>query len=97
MIDYKLKIHGVPAKWKTLIENWDPPYQFVDTQLSGPCSKWHHTHTFKEAEGGTLMTDEVRFKVPIGALGQMVAGTFVESDVNQIFSYRREVIAHQKF
>jgi ligand-binding SRPBCC domain-containing protein len=97
LIDYKMKIHGVPAHWRTLIDVWNPPFQFVDTQLKGPYTLWHHTHTFKKFANGTLMTDEVRFKLPLGLLGRLTAGPFVESDVQNIFQYRRHIIANQKF
>ncbi len=97
LIDYKLKIHGVPVHWRTLIETWDPPYKFTDQQLKGPYTLWHHTHTFKKLAGGTLMIDEVLFKLPLGLLGRLTAGSFVESDVGQIFGFRRQVIAEEKF
>lgn len=97
LIDYKLKIHGVPASWQTLIDEWQPPFRFVDMQLKGPYKLWHHTHVFKEFAGGTLMMDEVKFKLPMGFLGRLVAGSFVESDVGQIFDFRRQIIADQKF
>lgn len=97
LIDYRLKIHGVPAKWKTLISDWKPPYQFVDQQLKGPYSVWHHTHEFQPFLGGTLMTDRVKFKLPLGFLGRFTAGSFVQSDVENIFNYRRSVIAEKKF
>src|SRR3954449_4385882 len=45
LIEYRLKLHRVPVRWRTRIEAWEPPHRFVDTQLSGPYSHWHHTHT----------------------------------------------------
>ncbi len=97
LIDYKLKIHGVPAKWKTLISDWQPPHQFVDQQLKGPYSIWHHTHQFEDCLGGTLMVDRIKYKLPFGFLGRLTAGAFVQSDVENIFNYRRSVIAQKKF
>ncbi len=97
LIDYKLKIHGVPVSWKTLISEWDVPNKFIDQQLKGPYSVWHHTHEFHSFFGGTLMIDRVKFKLPMGTLGNMVAGTFVQSDVENIFKYRRSVIAEKSF
>lgn len=93
MIDYKLKIHGVPVRWRTEILDWQPPKKFTDTQLKGPYSKWHHTHEFKALGKGTLMTDLVRYRLPMGALGRAVAGHFVTSDVRKIFDYRKQVCA----
>lgn len=92
LIDYTLKIHGLPVKWKTEILNWNPPKTFIDQQLRGPYKKWHHTHSFENLAGGTLMTDRVIYKLPLGFIGQLVAGCFVDSDVKKIFNYRRKEI-----
>lgn len=93
LIDYKLKIHGVPINWRTLILEWSPPYRFIDTQLKGPYKYWHHTHDFEKIGNGTLMSDKVRYKLPLGFLGNLVAQTFVQKDVESIFKYRREVVS----
>lgn len=92
LIDYKLKLKGIPFKWQTLISEWNPPHQFVDTQLSGPYRLWHHTHHFEKLGNGTLLSDEVKYKLPLGFLGQMMASSFVQNDVEKIFKYRRELI-----
>lgn len=94
LIDYKLKIHGVPVHWQTKIEKWRPNQFFVDTQLKGPYKKWEHTHEFEEINGGTVMKDIVRYKLPVGILGKVAAGKWVEGDVKKIFSHRREVVPH---
>ena len=93
LIDYTLRIHGVPALWRTEIAEWDPPHRFVDRQLKGPYKLWHHTHTFSEnGEGGTLMVDEVRYEVPLGLLGDVVHTLFVQKDVVNIFRFRNAEI-----
>ena len=92
LIDYTLRIHGIPALWRTEIAEWDPPYRFVDRQLKGPYKLWHHTHTFTEEAGGTLMVDEVRYEVPLGPLGDVVHALFVRKDVTNIFRYRNASI-----
>ena len=68
VIDYRLKVHGLPIRWKTEIIEWEPPQRFVDVQLKGPYKLWHHTHTFEERDGGTLCRDEVRYMPRGGAL-----------------------------
>jgi uncharacterized protein (TIGR01777 family) len=97
LIDYKLKIHGIPVHWQSLIEKWEPPFIFVDTQTKGPYRVWHHTHSFHEVQGGTLIKDRVRYKLPLGLVGFAVAGWFIEKDITQIFSHRRKVVAQEKF
>ncbi len=93
LIDYRLRLHGIPIRWKTRIEAWEPGVRFVDRQLRGPYALWHHTHTFEPAPGGTLLRDVVRYRLPFGLLGRLIERLFVRRDVEQIFAYRQEVIA----
>jgi ligand-binding SRPBCC domain-containing protein len=87
LIDYQIKIHGIPIRWRTEIIAWEPPHRFVDVQLTGPYTLWHHTHTFEERDGGTLCRDEVRYRPRGGALTNWL---FVRRDVESIFQYRRK-------
>jgi len=87
LIDYRLKVHGLPIRWRTEIVAWEPPHRFIDTQLKGPYRLWHHTHTFTEKDGGTLCTDDVRY-YPLG--GAISNALFVKRDVRTIFDYRRK-------
>ncbi|MFN8370306.1 MAG: TIGR01777 family oxidoreductase [Bacteriovoracaceae bacterium] len=92
IIDYKLHLHGIPINWKTKIDSFIENEQFVDEQIKGPYQKWHHTHTFIPLKSGTLMIDEVTYKLPMGILGKIVAHPFVKKDVETIFKFRTEVI-----
>lgn len=88
LIDYRLKLHGIPIKWRTEIEAWQPPHRFVDQQLRGPYKKWFHEHTF-EALGPnrTLAKDRVHY---IPRFGSLVHKYFVRPDLEKIFGYRQE-------
>lgn len=92
-IDYRLRVHGVPLRWRTKINTWEPPRLFVDEQLRGPYRLWHHTHTFTEQDGGTTVHDRVRYAVLGGILVQKL---LVERDVRTIFAYREKVL-HEIF
>jgi ligand-binding SRPBCC domain-containing protein len=87
LIDYRIRVHGLPIRWRTEIAEWDPPRRFVDVQLRGPYTLWHHTHTFEERDGGTLCLDKVRYR-PRG--GVLVYWLFVRRDVERIFQYRQQ-------
>jgi len=88
LIDYKLRLHGIPFSWRTRISEWEPPFRFVDEQLRGPYALWEHTHTFTEAPGGgTLVQDTVRYRMPLGFLGRL-ALPLVRRDLSRIFGYR---------
>ncbi len=91
-LDYRLRLHGVPIRWQSLIADWMPNTGFSDIQTRGPYSHWHHTHEFEEMNGGTLIRDKVRFKVPFGAPGEMILTGFIQQDLQQIFNYRRNKI-----
>lgn len=91
-IRYRLKVHGLPIHWVTRIERWSPPFEFVDIQEKGPYALWRHTHRFEKLGPGTLMTDEVTYRLPFGYFGWLGGSAFVGGDLERLFAYRREVI-----
>ena len=96
LIDYRLKLHGVPVRWRTRIDVWEPPARFVDVQLRGPYSLWEHTHTF-EPDGGraVVIGDRVRYALPLGPLGRLAHAALVKRDLARIFDYRERAVATQ--
>lgn len=93
VIQYAMRLHGVPVNWVSTIQNWDPPHGFVDTQIRGPFRFWHHTHRFEALPGArTRMVDEVRYALPFQPLGEL-ALPLVRRDLRMIFDYRARVIA----
>lgn len=92
VIEYRLRFHGVPVRWRTVIESWDPPHRFTDLQVRGPFALWHHTHTFERVEGGTLARDRVRYRVGFGPLGELANLLFVGRDLERIFDFRRTAV-----
>jgi ligand-binding SRPBCC domain-containing protein len=86
LIDYRIRVHGLPIRWRTQITEWEPPHRFVDVQLRGPYTLWHHKHTFEEDNGGTLCVDQVQYR-PRG--GVLIHWLFVRRDVERIFKFRQ--------
>jgi ligand-binding SRPBCC domain-containing protein len=96
LIEYRLRLHGVPVRWRTRIEAFDPPHAFVDVQLSGPYRLWHHTHVFEpDGRGGTVMRDRVRYALPLGPLGTLAHVLFVRRDLRRIFDFRQQTVARR--
>lgn len=92
IIDYRIRLHGIPMRWRTLITTWEPPHQFVDEQVRGPYAMWHHTHRFRaDGPGATLMDDEVRYRLPFGILG-LPGLPLVRRQVRRIFEHRSRTV-----
>ncbi|WP_309398357.1 SRPBCC family protein [Cerasicoccus maritimus] len=92
VIDYRIRLHGLPMRWRTLIPVWQPPVEFVDEQIKGPYKTWIHRHSFEElGPRETRMTDYVRYELPFTPLGDL-AYPFIKRQVEGIFRHRNEVI-----
>ena len=86
LIDYRLRVRGVPIRWRTEITAWEPPHRFVDEARRSPYKFWRHEHRFEAVDGGTRVLDEVHYGVPGGAL---VHALVVRRDVASIFRFRQ--------
>jgi ligand-binding SRPBCC domain-containing protein len=93
LIDYRLRLHGVPLGWTSQIEVWEPDRQFVDRAVRGPFSLWHHRHRFSASGEGTIVSDEVHYAPPLGALGEVAERLAVARDLDRIFAHRRQAVA----
>jgi ligand-binding SRPBCC domain-containing protein len=85
LIQYRLRLHGIPLRWRSEITAWEPPHRFVDEQRRGPYRTWIHEHTFAACAGGCEVRDFVRYAPPGGWLGDFL---FMRRDVKKIFEYR---------
>ena len=83
---------GVHIPWVTEITHVREPEFFVDEQRSGPYRFWHHQHHFTPIDGAVEMTDLVHFQLPLGRVGDILAGRQVERRVATIFDYRRSAL-----
>lgn len=86
LIDYRLRLRGIPIRWQSEITVWDPPHRFVDRQLRGPYKTWIHEHRFEGKAGETKVIDNVRYDHPGG---RWVNQLLVKRDLDKIFSYRK--------
>ena len=92
LIDYQLRIHGVPVRWRTRITVWQPPHRFADEQIRGPYRQWIHEHTFEARDGGTLVRDHVRYAAPLDFLTHR---WLVRPDIERIFKFRTEALQNR--
>ena len=92
VIDYTIKLFKIPIHWRTLITSYDPPFMFIDEQIKGPYTFWHHTHIFKEVNGGVEIHDSVSYSIPFGLLGRLLHAAWIRRDLERIFEHRKNVI-----
>ena len=93
LIDYSLKIlYLIKLHWRTLITDYQKPYKFIDQQIKGPYTLWHHTHIFEEKDGGTLIKDNLKYIIPFGWIGRAIHFIYIKHDINGIFQYRHKIL-----
>lgn len=85
LIDYRLRVRGVPVYWQSEITRYEPPFRFADVQRKGPYTLWEHTHSFEALGTGTVVRDDVIYAVPGGAV---INRLLVAPDLRRIFDYR---------
>lgn len=91
LIDYAIRLRGIPLRWRTRIARWEPPDLFVDEQIRGPYALWRHTHAFTETADGTTIEDTVRYALPMGRIGRAFH-PIVRVELDRIFAYRQETV-----
>jgi len=94
VIDYQIRLYGVPVHWRTRIEVVEAPKKFVDVQEKGPYALWRHSHSFRDLGGGkTEMKDRVEYAMPLGPLGEIAYYALVKRSLAQIFEFRERELA----
>lgn len=90
IITYTIRpLLNIPITWVTEITHVEPQVYFIDEQRFGPYRFWHHEHRFNAIPNGVEITDHVQYLLPLGPLGRVVNKFKVESDVKEIFRYRK--------
>ena len=93
IITYRIRIAPlIHVPWVTEIKSVKEPQSFIDNQISGPYTLWHHLHQFEETPEGVLMTDLVHYALPFGPFGSIADAVFVRRKLEHIFSYRRQTL-----
>lgn len=81
----------LPVRWVAVHTEYDPPHLFADQQETGPFAYWYHRHRMLPDGSGTLLRDEVEYRLPLGWLGRICGGWFVRRKLHRMFAYRHEV------
>lgn len=91
VIEFSTRVGFVPLRWRVFVREFDPPYRFVDAQVSGPFARWEHRHNFVEGTPGvegTWIEDRVTYRLPFGAVGQLAHAMGAGRRIERLFDYR---------
>lgn len=92
LIDYQLRVRGLPVKWRTEIAEWNPPFSFIDKALKSPYRQWIHRHIFTEIEKHkTRIQDEVKYRLPFEPFGDL-GHWLVRRELDYIFDFRQKIV-----
>lgn len=80
--------------WHAVHTACERPARFVDEQRSGPFAAWRHEHRFEEAEQGSRLVDDLRYRLPLHGLSAPLFGGLVRSKLNATFAYRHTTTAN---
>jgi len=92
---YRLRLHGLPLRWESLIAEYVPGARFADVMQRGPYRSWYHRHLFRAVPSGVEMEDIVDYSLPLGPLGTLTHALVVRHQLRAIFDYRAARIAER--
>lgn len=91
LIDYRLRLFGIPLRWQACISRWQPPMEFIDEQLHGPYRLWRHIHRFQGDGERTIVEDEVHYRLPLAPFGE-IFHPLVRLQLERIFLFRQSAV-----
>jgi ligand-binding SRPBCC domain-containing protein len=87
-IEYRIHLYGLPIRWVSVIDAWEPGLRFIDRQLTGPYLWWRHEHRFEAVGTATRVIDDVEYRPRVA----WMTGRLVKRDVERTFEYRHAAL-----
>ena len=86
---------GVRQRLTSEVTAFDRPTYFRDVMTRGAFRSFAHDHRFEARDGGTVMTDAVEFRSPLGPLGWLVDRLFMASYLRRLLEGRCQAIKRE--
>ena len=94
-VTWRARHFGIPFRLRTIVFDVDPPRGFRDRQLAGPFGSFLHEHVFEEHPRGTLMSDTITFRSPLGPLGRAVDAVFLRGYMRRLIAERNAALVSE--
>ena len=88
----ELKKGPLPLRWTALHKDFEKNRGFTEEQVKGPFKSWKHVHRFGPSGKGSVLADRVEYELPLGFPGKLVAGRFIEKELERMFNFRHQRI-----
>lgn len=83
-----LKLRWV-ARHRDFVDRGEHGGEFTDEQVSGPFASWVHRHVVRATGPACcVLEDHIEYAVPLGRLGEILAGWHVRKKLTRMFDYR---------
>lgn len=92
-VTWKARHFGVPFTLTSRVTEFEPPHRFVDEQIRGPFTTFHHEHRFEATESGSVMIDRIRFDAPFGLIGRAVEKLVLARYMQRLIEERGRFLA----
>jgi ligand-binding SRPBCC domain-containing protein len=88
-LSFRTRYSGLWHPLESEVVEWNPPFSFVDRQVTGPFASWSHRHRFVAFQTGTLMTDQIEYTPAGGPLGNLAEWLYLGKRLDEFFHHRQ--------
>lgn len=87
----RVKMGPMWRAWDAEHCDYEEGRQFRDVQTRGPFAEWDHTHRMTpDGDDACVLTDSIRYRLPLGILGRLFGGRFTRKKLERMFAYRHQ-------
>lgn len=85
-------VFGLPQLHENLITKYERPDFFQENMSRGRFKRFQHDHTFAEVGGRTLLSEKVRFSLPLGWVMEPFGMFVVTPYISKLLRHRLELL-----
>jgi uncharacterized protein (TIGR01777 family) len=90
----RYRLGPLRGRWTAVHTALELGRSFTDRQEEGPFAQWEHAHRMvPDGDRRSILEDDVRFRLPLGAAGRAVGTAAVMARLESLFAYRHAVTA----